>query len=66
VAIALDRIRAIYHEGEKYLVLNIGNDRSQKPTLAQDWLEDSQGKLLKDYLVVTPRRCSVEICVNRS
>ncbi|NDJ59245.1 fimbria/pilus periplasmic chaperone [Enterobacteriaceae bacterium 4M9] len=53
-AIALDRTRAIYPGGERGLVMNISNDSSQKPYLAQAWLEDAQGKPLKDYLVATP------------
>lgn len=53
-AIALDRTRAIYPGADKGLVMNISNDSSQKPYLAQAWLEDAQGNPLKDYLMVSP------------
>lgn len=53
-AVALDRTRAIYPGGEKGLVMNISNDSSQKPYLAQAWLEDERGNPLRDYLMVTP------------
>lgn len=53
-AISLDRTRAIFNAAEKNLVLNISNESSQKPYLAQAWLEDAHGNRLKDYLMVTP------------
>lgn len=59
-AIALDRTRAVFNGSEKNLVLNISNDNKKEPYLAQAWLEDAQGKRLKDYLMVTPPMQRVE------
>lgn len=53
-AVSLDRTRAIFNGTEKNLILNIGNDSTKKPYLAQAWLEDAKGKKLSDYLMVTP------------
>lgn len=59
-AIALDRTRAVFNGSEKNLVLNISNDNKKEPYLAQAWLEDTHGKKLTDYLVVTPPMQRIE------
>lgn len=54
-AISLDRTRAIFDGGEKSLSINISNDNSQLPYLAQAWLEDEhQIKMTTGPLLVTP------------
>lgn len=59
-AISLDRTRAIFNGSDKSLVLNISNESTKEPYLAQAWLEDAQGKKLTDYLMVTPPMQRVE------
>lgn len=53
-AVSLDRTRAVFNGTEKNLIVNITNDSTKKPYLAQAWLEDAHGKKLTDYLMVTP------------
>lgn len=53
-AIALDRTRAVFPGAEKSIALNIANESSRKPYLAQAWLEDAQGKKITSPLMVTP------------
>ena len=53
-AIALDRTRAIFEGTQKSISLNIRNDNTQLPYLAQSWLEDINGKKISDPLVVVP------------
>ena len=53
-AIALDRTRAIFDGSQKSISLNIRNDNTQLPYLAQSWLEDSNGQKITDPLVVVP------------
>lgn len=43
-AIALDRTRVIFPGNEHAISLNIHNENTQLPFLAQAWLEDSNGK----------------------
>ncbi|WP_075182340.1 molecular chaperone [Pantoea sp. 1.19] len=54
-AISLDRTRIIFDGGEKSLSVNITNENTQLPYLAQAWLNDAQGeKLTTGPIVVTP------------
>lgn len=53
-AIALDRTRAIYPGSEKNISLNITNDSTTMPYLAQGWIEDADGKKITGPLVVVP------------
>lgn len=53
-AIALDRTRAIFPGSEKSISLNITNDSTSMPYLAQGWIEDEQGKKISGPLVVVP------------
>lgn len=54
-AISLDRTRVIFNGGEKSMTLNIANDNTQLPWLAQVWLENArQQKIITGPLVVTP------------
>lgn len=54
-AVALDRTRAVFNGDSKSISLNIRNDSTQLPYLAQSWLEDAQGqKVNGGALVVTP------------
>ncbi len=53
-AIALDRTRAIFPGSEKSIALNITNDSTSMPYLAQGWIEDAQGKKISGPLVVVP------------
>lgn len=54
-AISLDRTRVVFDGGEKSVSVNISNDNSQLPYLAQTWLEDEkQVKITTGPLLVTP------------
>ena len=53
-AIALDRTRAIFPGSQKSISLNITNDSTSMPYLAQGWIEDEQGKKISGPLVVVP------------
>lgn len=54
-AISLDRTRAIFNGANKSMTLNIANDNTQLPYLAQAWLENAgQEKITTGPLVVTP------------
>lgn len=54
-AIALDRTRAIFDAENNSITLNISNENTQLPYLAQAWLEDaSQHKITTGPLIVTP------------
>jgi len=53
-AIALDRTRAIFPGSDKGMALNITNDSTSMPYLAQGWIEDEQGKKIDGPLVVVP------------
>lgn len=54
-AISLDRTRAVFNGAEKSMVMNISNDNTQLPYLAQAWLENAkQEKITTGPLVVTP------------
>ena len=53
-AIALDRTRAIFPGSEKSISLNITNDSTSMPYLAQGWIEDEKGAKISGPLVVGP------------
>ncbi|EFB1644865.1 TPA: fimbria/pilus periplasmic chaperone [Escherichia coli] len=54
-AVSLDRTRAVFNGGEKTITLNISNDNSQLPYLAQAWIEnEKQEKITTGPIVVTP------------
>lgn len=53
-AIALDRTRVIVNDGEKSVSLNVSNQNSKLPYLAQGWLEDEKGNKITSPLVVLP------------
>lgn len=53
-AIALDRTRVIFPGNEHAISLNIHNENTQLPFLAQAWLEDSNGKKITSPLVILP------------
>lgn len=53
-AIALDRTRAIFNGDKKSISLNIKNDSTRLPYLAQAWIEDEHLKKITDPLIVVP------------
>lgn len=53
-ALKLDRTRIIYPEEDSSISLEVKNESSDLPYLAQSWLEDTNGKSLEQYLTVIP------------
>ncbi|OBU09643.1 molecular chaperone [Morganella psychrotolerans] len=53
-AIALDRTRVIYNEGDKSVPLTVTNEHLSKPYLAQSWIENSAGQKITSPVFVTP------------
>lgn len=53
-AVALDRTRIIYNEGEKAVSLNVSNQNKELPYLAQGWIENEQGKKIATPFTVLP------------
>lgn len=53
-AIALDRTRVIYNGAEKTISLNIKNENTELPYLAQGWIEDANGNKIESPLTVLP------------
>ncbi len=53
-AIALDRTRVIYNEGEKASSLGINNESKDKPYLAQAWLENGKEEKINSPFIITP------------
>ncbi|EUD08999.1 molecular chaperone [Providencia alcalifaciens] len=54
-AVSLDRTRAVFNGSDKSMTMNISNDNTQLPYLAQAWLENSkQEKITAGPLVITP------------
>lgn len=53
-AIALDRTRVIYNEGDKAVPLTVTNDHLSKPYLAQSWIENNAGRIITSPVFVTP------------
>lgn len=53
-AIALDRTRVIFEGGKKSMSLNIRNDNTSLPYLAQSWIEDENGQKIQSPLMALP------------
>lgn len=53
-AIALDRTRVIVNGNDKSVSLNVKNQNTQLPYLAQGWIEDAQGNKISSPLTVLP------------
>lgn len=53
-AVALDRTRAIMTGDDKSISLNISNENTQLPYLAQGWIENAQGEKISDPFTVLP------------
>lgn len=53
-AIALDRTRVIVNGNDKSVSLNVKNQNTQLPYLAQGWIEDAQGNKISTPLAVLP------------
>lgn len=53
-AVSLDRTRVIYTGSEKSVSLNISNQNTQLPYLAQAWIENEQGEKVVSPLAVVP------------
>ncbi len=53
-AVGLDRTRVIFEGGKDAVSVNITNNNTQLPYLAQGWIEDEQGKKLNSPLIVLP------------
>ncbi|WP_332768595.1 fimbria/pilus periplasmic chaperone [Pseudomonas koreensis] len=53
-AVALDRTRAVFNDGEKSISLSISNDNKTLPYLAQGWVEDAQGNKITSPLTALP------------
>ena len=53
-AIALDRTRVVFDGSQKSISLNVNNRNDKLPYLAQGWIEDADGKKVKEPLAVLP------------
>ncbi|KPD03593.1 fimbrial biogenesis chaperone [Moellerella wisconsensis] len=53
-AIALDRTRVIYNEGEKSVSIGLTNESKDKPYLSQVWLEDDKDQKINSPFIITP------------
>lgn len=53
-AVALDRTRVIFEGGQKSISLNIRNDNTELPYLAQSWIEDTKGNKVRSPLMALP------------
>ncbi|SMG61776.1 fimbria/pilus periplasmic chaperone [Cedecea sp. NFIX57] len=53
-ALALDRTRVVLNGDENSVSLNVNNDNTQLPFLAQAWVEDAAGNKISDPLVALP------------
>ncbi len=53
-AVGLDRTRVIFDGGKNATSVNITNNNTQLPYLAQGWLEDEEGKKITSPLIVLP------------
>ena len=53
-AIGLDRTRVIFDGGKDATSVNITNNNTQLPYLAQGWIEDEDGKKITTPLIVLP------------
>lgn len=53
-AVGLDRTRVIFDGGKEATSVNITNNNTQLPYLAQSWIEDEDGKKITTPLIVLP------------
>ena len=53
-ALKLDRTRIIYPEQDSSISIEVKNENTDSPYLAQSWLEDDKGKALERYLTAVP------------
>ncbi|MBW5408655.1 molecular chaperone [Morganella morganii] len=53
-AIALDRTRVVYNEGDNAVPLTVTNEHLSKPYLAQSWIENNAGQKVTSPVFVTP------------
>ncbi|WP_122457827.1 fimbria/pilus periplasmic chaperone [Pseudomonas poae] len=53
-AVGLDRTRVIFDGGKEATSVNITNNNTQLPYLAQGWIEDESGKKITSPLIVLP------------
>ncbi|AUZ47346.1 fimbria/pilus periplasmic chaperone [Pseudomonas orientalis] len=53
-AVGLDRTRVIFDGGKEATSVNITNNNTQLPYLAQGWIEDETGKKITSPLIVLP------------
>ena len=53
-AVGLDRTRVIFDGGKDATSVNITNNNTQLPYLAQGWIEDEAGKKITSPLIVLP------------
>lgn len=53
-AVSIDRTRVIFDGNHKSISLNVSNNNTQLPYLAQGWIENPQGQKVTSPLVVLP------------
>lgn len=53
-ALTVDRSRLVYNEGEKSVSINVTNQNTKDPYLAQGWLENEQEEKIAGKLIVLP------------
>lgn len=53
-AVALDRTRVIFDGGQKSMSVNVRNDNTTLPYLAQSWVEDTDGHKIQSPLMALP------------
>ncbi len=53
-AVALDRTRVIFDGGQKSMSVNVRNDNTKLPYLAQSWVEDENGNKIQSPLMALP------------
>lgn len=53
-AIALDRTRVVFGGAQRSVSMTVSNEHTQLPYLAQGWLEDAQGRKIRQPLTVLP------------
>lgn len=53
-AVALDRTRVIFEGGQKSMSVNVRNDNTSLPYLAQSWVEDTVGHKIQSPLMALP------------
>lgn len=53
-AVALDRTRVIFEGNQKSMSVNVRNDNTQLPYLAQAWVEDADGHKIQSPLMALP------------